>query len=48
MPLKKNSSGKLQNYDTKTGRYARANIIESNENLDYESILFAEMLQMID
>ena len=44
MALKKNSSGRLQNYDPKTGRYAKANIIESNENLDYESIVFEKMI----
>ena len=44
MPQKKNSSGKFQYYDPKTGRYAKAIIIESNENLDYESIVFGKMI----
>ena len=39
MPEKKNFSGKLQNYDPKTGRYAKANIINTNQNVDYTTSL---------
>lgn len=35
MPEKKNSSGRMQNYDEKTGRYAKANVIDENINVDY-------------
>lgn len=43
MPLKKNSSGKLQNYDSKTGRYIKANVIDKNEKIDGKSVLNREL-----
>ncbi len=45
MPVKKNSSGKFQNYDPKTGKYAKANIIDEIVNVDYPSVLLTFFLE---
>ena len=45
MPLKKNSSGKLQNYDSKTGRYIKANVIDKIVNVDAESAIARQSIQ---